>query len=828
MSTSLTSSAFSILRAPRSLASQLEQEPPAALPDHPTIADLPHALWRNKRYVLEESLSRKGSKGRKSWIRGHGLFVVEIDANNVPLNPYWACRLCDAKGQSVLFAATATTSAADHLRKAHRIFEGSSNSDSSTSTDEPDRAKRPRLQYSLVPRAKIKTIRELSLGLVINADLPFSVFTDPYFEQLVWQLDPRVADQIPWSRQSMSRQLDEVYKSKSSLVRQELRDALTKIHLSFDLWTSPNRYAVMAVTAHFLDRQGHHQVRLLALRRQLGSHSGENLAATLLEVVNEWGIQDSVGCVVSDNVTTNDACLQHLYKAINPEMRPADIRARRMRCYGHILNLVARAFLYGEDFEAFEAESQVNSLLSRQEEDLRHWRKKGPVGKLHNVVRFIRSSPQRSELFKMVAHENDEAQGFRLAVESTAELEVVMNNDTRWNSTYLMLSRALLKQGDLRAFFIHPDVEGKLPQEDILTADDWRLLAEIKHVLEPIYLQTMRAQGWGKGDGHGRLWEVMTGIEYLLEHLEDWKVFYDEVTEDMVEKAASQCRLPRGHASPGRRRLSRTADQLDTVRRQTPGDSGPEHVREAYAEQRLSSVSRVQEIGKDHRHYLRLCITTAWQKLNEYYAKLGESPLFAAAIILHPALGMKYLETNWESEEQLVWVRDAKMGLVSYFERWYRGPQPREPCDQQLTKVMEGPTVTGKAREESEFRQWVRSRMARPASTGSEVERYIRMEPQETENPVDWWLAQQTTFPMLSKLALDILAIPAMSSDCERSFSLAKLSLTSQRLSMSPATLEALQCLKNWTRQSAVKLGAVKWCQGWQGSGLVDLSDGEY
>jgi hypothetical protein len=60
-------------------------------------------------------------------------------------------------------------------------------------------------------------------------------------------------------------------------------------------------------------------------------------------------------------------------------------------------------------------------------------------------------------------HENNKAQGFYLAGELTAELEVIISNNTRWNSTYLMISRALLKQGDIRAFFIHPDVEGYLP-----------------------------------------------------------------------------------------------------------------------------------------------------------------------------------------------------------------------------------------------------------------------------------------------------------------------------------------------------------------------------
>ncbi|TQW01723.1 NYN domain-containing protein [Cordyceps javanica] len=509
------------LKSQKNLSSQLESDSITTIPDNAAVADLPLATWRNKRYVLEESLSRKGSKGRKSWIKLHGLFVVELDASDSPLNAYWVCRLCDAKCQPVFFAASATTSAADHLRK---VFEGSPVADSDPSTDESERAKRPRLHYSAVPKAKINIIREPSVGLIVNADLPFSVFTNPYFEQLVWQLDPQVAGQVPWSRQSMSRQLNDVYHAKKSVVRQELSHALTKIHLGFDLWTSPTRYAIMAVTAHFLDRQGSHQMRLLALRRQLGCHSGENLACTLLEVVKEWGVEGQVGVVVSDNAATNDTCLQNFYQNLDPGMKPTDVRARRMRCYGHVLNLVARAFLYGEDFEAFEAESQVLELLSRQEEDLRHWRSKGPVGKLHNIVRFIRSSPQRSELFKQVARENDEVQGFQLAFESTPELEVMMNNNTRWNSTYLMISRALVKQNDLRAFMVHPDVEGSLPQEDILSADDWRLLGEVKHILEPFYLQTMRTQGWGGGDGHGRLWESKKAWDRRLKAHKDAQV----------------------------------------------------------------------------------------------------------------------------------------------------------------------------------------------------------------------------------------------------------------------------------------------------------------
>ncbi|KAJ0126589.1 Protein FAR-RED IMPAIRED RESPONSE 1 [Fusarium oxysporum f. sp. albedinis] len=162
----------------------------------------------------------------------------------------------------------------------------------------------------------------------------------------------------------------------------------------------------MAVFAHFIDKFGNQQSRLLALRRQLGIHSGENLAETLFEIVQLWDIRGQVGTVISDNVTTNDTCLSYFYRQLDPSIRPADIKARRMRCYGHVLNLVARAFLFGKDAESFELESDINGMRGLQEQDLRHWRSKGPIGKLHNIVKFIRSSPQRSEYFKRIAHEH--------------------------------------------------------------------------------------------------------------------------------------------------------------------------------------------------------------------------------------------------------------------------------------------------------------------------------------------------------------------------------------------------------------------------------------
>ncbi|EWZ78023.1 hypothetical protein FOWG_17644 [Fusarium oxysporum f. sp. lycopersici MN25] len=109
---------------------------------------------------------------------------------------------------------------------------------------------------------------------------------------------------------------------------------------------------------------------------------------------------------ISDNVTTNNTCLSCFYRQLDPSIRPADIKAHRMRCYGHVLNLVARTFLFGKDAESFELESDINGLRGLQEQDLRHLRSKGPIGKLHNIVKFIRSSPRRREYFKRIVHKH--------------------------------------------------------------------------------------------------------------------------------------------------------------------------------------------------------------------------------------------------------------------------------------------------------------------------------------------------------------------------------------------------------------------------------------
>ncbi|KAJ3454761.1 hypothetical protein MRS44_013361 [Fusarium solani] len=425
-------------------------------------------------------------------------------------------------------------------------------------------------------------------------------------------------------------------------------------------------------------------------------------------------------------------------------MTRADTEARRMRCFGHILNLVAQAFLYGDDAAPFELQSEVYGMLERVEEDLEHRRAKGPVGKLHNIVRFIRASPQRTEAFKAHAREQEEADIYKLAEESTAELEVIQNNATRWNSTYMMIERALIKQSGLNSFIqelgLEADASRRVPTANILTSDDWKVLRE----------------GWGTSGGHGRLWEAMTGMEFILEHLEDWRVLYEDETAHLAaevrhtiqgeepepatgvkstsarpsavgqtrERPSRQPRLPsrlQGYEiTPLRRRRETALPAHPLASPQFNEDALPAHSREDYLEGDARSVSNIASMEGQERASIRASINNAWIKLNEYYILLGRSPLFAASVVLNPDLGLRitaqFNNTNWTSPEQLQWLRDAKDGIKGYFERWYSNDD-----DASEESVFATPSLTPRP-EQSRFEQWVKSRQPKLSATGSELE----------------------------------------------------------------------------------------------------------
>ena len=68
----------------------------------------------------------------------------------------------------------------------------------------------------------------------------------------------------------------------------------------------------------------------------------------------------------------------------------------------------------------------------------------------------------------------------------------------------------------------------------------------------------------------------------------------------------------------------------------------------------------------------------------------------------------------------------------------------------------------------------------------------------EKIDPLQYWNARYNSQPDLARFALDMLAIPMMSAECERVFSSAKHLITDARSRLNVEIIEANGCLKAW------------------------------
>jgi hypothetical protein len=226
---------------------------------------------------------------------------------------------------------------------------------------------------------------------------------------------------------------------------------------------------------------------------------------------------------MTDNASSNDLCINFTLQELLPELNSTERSQRRLRYYGHILNLACMAYLYGHDAESFEVEHMVNEILVREEEELKAWRRFGPLGKLHNLIVWVRRSDQRKAFFLSLSR----------AGEKGAGLMLIQDNSTRWNSVYDSVARAMKKQNEVQMFIIRTsypverDITKQMNEKDKLTVEDWRVLSEIIRILKPFKDQTMRLQSRAIHAHHGSLWEAFPSLKYLLTHIKSMLEQYE-------------------------------------------------------------------------------------------------------------------------------------------------------------------------------------------------------------------------------------------------------------------------------------------------------------
>jgi hypothetical protein len=220
-----------------------------------------------------------------------------------------------------------------------------------------------------------------------------------YFRELITYLHKGLGGLLPKSAKTLRNWLIAEYDEQKKSLAAELSFTLSRIHITFDIWTAGNFVGFISIWAYWIDKSGVRQRRLLAFRRIYGSHSGENQSEVLLEVLKEYEIEDRLGYMVCDNASSNTTAIDLLLYELDPTITEAQIKARRLRCFGHIVNLAAQSLLAGRDAELKKAQEELEIDDEDYGHQSRRWIHQGPLGKVQRLVKYVLASPQRREEF---------------------------------------------------------------------------------------------------------------------------------------------------------------------------------------------------------------------------------------------------------------------------------------------------------------------------------------------------------------------------------------------------------------------------------------------
>jgi hypothetical protein len=225
---------------------------------------------------------------------------------------------------------------------------------------------------------------------------------------------------LPESATTINSWIQTQVKLNEPGIRQMLKTSVSKIHVMADLWNTRYHKHVMGIIFRFVLPGGEVTKVVAGLPQVKGQHRGQNFAPVMHKVLEYWGVTTRVGYFTMDNDSKLDIILQHL--SVKDNIPPTfNVKWRRIRCQGHVLNLSANAFANPGDDDGAIPERSSNAR-NNEEERGKHF-KKGCIGWLSRFNAHIRGGGQRYENFQTLS----------------GGLAIPKDNSTRWNSYFLRL-----------------------------------------------------------------------------------------------------------------------------------------------------------------------------------------------------------------------------------------------------------------------------------------------------------------------------------------------------------------------------------------------------
>jgi hypothetical protein len=159
-------------------------------------------------------------------------------------------------------------------------------------------------------------VEVLFVKLTTTGNLPLQLVELPEFRDFLYYLNTDIDSWLPKTHHTVKVWLMRQYEAEKIKIISRINAARTQIHLTLDLWTSPNNLPILGVVAHYISSEKKLEKTTLALRQLTGAYTGSNIAKLLLEVITEFDFALNLGYFQVDNAPNNDTCCTELSLSI--------------------------------------------------------------------------------------------------------------------------------------------------------------------------------------------------------------------------------------------------------------------------------------------------------------------------------------------------------------------------------------------------------------------------------------------------------------------------------------------------------------------------------
>ncbi|OWT42456.1 PIF1-like helicase domain-containing protein [Pochonia chlamydosporia 170] len=295
------------------------------------------------------------SKDNYSWAWEYGYDIQHDDERR------WVCKPCIQKNdpRPKNFVAIGLQNALNHLYKDHGISapDNKTKSGLQKKAEEKPGSKRPRsivdiwkldplrpreqaIANSMIRGFNRNHFQRLLIEWIVDTNQPFSVVEHERLRDIFEYLNPAVKiTNANISDTTVRALINSEFKKHKARVIEALRKSPGLIHVSFDGWRARNRHSLYGIVCFFRDENSKpHKVALGV--PEVRRHSGNNIATEVLYTIEAFGIEENIGYFTLDNAENNDTALEAIGKKLG-----FNGARRRGRCFGHIVNLSAKALL---------------------------------------------------------------------------------------------------------------------------------------------------------------------------------------------------------------------------------------------------------------------------------------------------------------------------------------------------------------------------------------------------------------------------------------------------------------------------------------------------